>query len=354
MRKTILSLLAGASILWSCGNETPAKKEEKVAKPTKVEELNVYTHRFYDADQELIKRFEEKTGIKVNVKKDKADKLIALLQTEGNKSKADVLVTVDAGRLGYAKELDILQALNSEKLPESIDKKFIDNDNKWVALTQRARVIVFDKDKVNPEKDGLHSFEDLTNPKWKGQINIRSANNIYNQSLVASMIERLGPEKALTWAQGVVANMAREPKGNDRDQVKQVALGKGNLAVVNTYYLGKLLNSKNNLEVEAGKKVKVLFTDQNGQGAHVNISGIGITKHAPNKENAQKFIEFLLSEEAQELYAKSNYEYPVNQNVKPSELLQSWGEFNSENIDFAILAKRNAEAIALMEKAGWK
>lgn len=350
MKKQIIALFAVLGLL-SCGNNQD--KTQKKTEPIITEEVvNVYTHRFYDTDKKLIDIFEKNTGIKVNVKKDKADKLIALLQAEGEKSQADLLVTVDAGRLGYAKKLDLLQPFQSNYIINTIPKSLIDPDHKWVALTQRARVIAYDKEKVNP-KD-LSTYEDLTSEKWKGEINVRSSNNIYNQSLMASMIAHHGEDKATEWAKGIVNNMARPPKGNDRDQVKQIALGEGSLAIINTYYLGKLLSSNNALEVEAGKKVGLFFPNQNTTGTHINVSAIGVTKYAPNKANAQKFIEFLLSPEAQSLYAESNFEYPVNPAVQPSPLLQSWGAFKKDELDLGKLYEFNKSAVSVFETAEWK
>ncbi len=350
MKKYILGLLAIASLAISCTESTSQNTEAPAE--MKQEVVNVYTHRFYDTDQKLFKAFEAKTGIKVNVKKDKADKLIALLQAEGNSSEADLLITVDAGRLGYAKQLDLLQAFSSSKIDAEIPTQFIDKDHTWTALTQRARVIAYDRNKVDPKT--LNDYMGLTANEWKGQINIRSANNIYNQSLLASIIAHHGEEKALEWAKGMVKNMARDPKGNDRDQVKQVALGAGSLAIINTYYLGKLLDSSNEMEANAGKSVALHFPNQDSYGTHINVSGAGITKYAPNKANAEKLMEYLLSEEAQKEYAESNYEYPVRPDVEASEMLKSWGTFKSDDLDLEMLSTYNQKAVEIFKLAGWK
>lgn len=350
MKKYLIAFIAIIGLV-SCGNDNN-KNNPTPTEANNDNVVNVYTHRFYDTDKKLIDLFEKKTGIKVNVKKDKADKLIALLQAEGNKSEADLLVTVDAGRLGYAKELDLLQAFHSDYITKTIPQTMIDPENKWVALTQRARVIAYDKEKVKAEE--LSTYADLTSEKWKGQINVRSSNNIYNQSLMASIIAHEGVDKATNWASEIVANMAREPKGNDRDQVKQIALGEGSLAIINTYYLGKLLDSKNALEVDAGKKVGLFFPNQNTTGTHINVSAVGVAKYSPNKENAIKFIEFLLSPEAQKMYAESNHEYPVHPDVKPSELLQSWGNFKKDDLDLGKLYQYNKAAVEAFQVAEWK
>ena len=342
------------AFLWSCGGATTqtenAAKEE--VKEKKQEVVNVYSHRFYDADKELFKRFEEATGIVVNVKKDKDDKLIQLLQTEGENTQADVLVTVDAGRLYYASELDLLQSVTSEKLEQNVPAGSRESDGYWYGLTKRARVIAYSNERVQPGQ--LSTYEALTNEEWKGKISIRSSSNIYNQSLLASMIAHHGEEKALEWAKGMVDNMWQEPKGNDRDQVKNVALGKADVAVINTYYMGKLLNSSNELEKEAAAKVSLFFPNQEDRGTHINVSGAGVVKHAKNKENAIKLLEFLTSIEAQKVYAESNYEYPVNPNVEPSELLKSWGDFKMDELNLKQLGTENSTAVKVFNEAGWK
>ena len=327
--------------------ESSKAKEEKQGG-----EINVYSHRHYDSDKALFKKFTEQTGIKVNVVKASADELINKLEIEGENSPADVLITVDAGRLYRAKEKGLFQSVESKTLSESIPAKFRDKDSQWFGLTYRARVIVYNKDKIKPEQ--LSSYEDLADPKWKGKVLIRSSNNIYNQSLMASVIGAAGDDKAKTWAKGVVANFARSPKGNDRDQVKAIKAGIGDVAVVNTYYIGKLLNSKKEDEVNAGKSVGIFFPNQKDRGAHINISGIGVTKHAPNKANAVKFIEFLANEDSQKVFAQSNYEYPVKEGVAWAELLTSWGKFKTDDIDLSLLGKNNKKAVVTFDEVGWK
>jgi len=351
MKKSVFAILTALTI-WSCGNKESHTTKPDALKKEKENVVNIYTHRFYDTDKQIIDLFEKETGIKVNVKKDKADKLIALLQAEGKKSEADILVTVDAGRLGYAKSLGLLQPFESDYITKTVPAHLIDSENNWVSLTQRARVIAYDKEKVKPED--LSTYEALTEERWKGQINVRSSNNIYNQSLMASIIANTNKEEAVEWASGIVKNMARDPKGNDRDQVKQVALGEGSLAIINTYYLGKLINSSNQLEAEAGKSVGLFFPNQNTTGTHINVSGAGITKYAPNKDNATKFIEFLLSPTAQKMYAKSNYEYPVHPDVEPAELLKSWGDFKKDELSLEKLYLNNQTAKEVFEAANWK
>lgn len=348
--KKIIFILALAITFFAC--KTEQKKEETTKEETTSKVVNVYTHRHYKADQELFALFEKEFGIKVNVVNAKADELMQKMSIEGEQSPADVLITSDAGRLVRAKNKGLLQSISSKILDTVVAPHLKDADNNWFALTKRARIIVYNPEKVTEEQ--LSTYEDLANDKWKKKVLIRSSSNIYNQSLLASLIANLGEEKATEWAKGIVANMARSPKGNDRDQVKAVVAGEGDLAVVNTYYIGKLLNSKNPDEVLAGKAVKIFFPNQNDRGAHINISGAGLAKYAPNKENAVKFIEFLTSEKAQEVFAKANYEYPVNNAVQPSELLQSWGAFKEDNLSLTKLGENNKKAVLVFDNAAWK
>jgi iron(III) transport system substrate-binding protein len=340
MKKIIFILLVSVFLV-SC------KSEQK-----KQEEVNIYTHRHYKADQELFAQFEKESGIKVNVVNASADELIQKMTIEGDQSPADVLITVDAGRLVRAKNKGLLQTANSTFLDKTIPSHLKDTDNTWFALTKRARVIVYNPENVNAED--LSTYEALTEDKWKNKVLIRSSGNIYNQSLLASIIANSGEENAVAWAQGIVANMARSPKGNDRDQVKAVVAGEGDVAVVNTYYIGKLLNSKDPEEVKAGKGIKVFFPNQEGRGTHINVSGAGVAKYAPNKANAIQFIEFLASKPAQEVFAKANYEYPVNGEVAPSDLLTSWGTFKEDTLSLSKLGENNKKAVLVFDNAQWK
>lgn len=352
MMKKVIMIATVLAVAFSCN--TPSKKQDQAAetKPVEKKEVNVYTHRHYKADQELFAAFEKETGIKVNVVNAKADELIQKMTLEGEQSPADVLITVDAGRLVRAKDKGLLQSASSEFLNKTIPTHLKDKDNQWFALTKRARVVVYNPAKV--KKEELTSYEDLVLPKWNKRLLIRSSGNIYNQSLLASIIANDGEEKALEWAKGMVNNMARSPKGNDRDQVKAVVAGEGDIAVVNTYYIGKLLNSKDPEEVKAGEGIQLFFPNQNSRGTHINVSGAGVAKYAPNKANAIKFIEYLASAKAQEVFAKANYEYPVNTAVKPSELLQSWGEFKEDTLSLEALGKNNKKAVLVFDQAEWK
>lgn len=314
--------------------------------------INVYTHRHYESDQELFRKFEAQTGIKVNVINASADELIQKMTLEGRNSPADVLITVDAGRLHRAKESDLLQPIQSKIIDSIVPNYLKDKDNQWFSLTKRARVIAYAKDRVNPED--LSTFEDLVNEKWENKLLIRSSGNIYNQSLLASIIANHGDEAAKEWVAGVVNNMARSPRGNDRDQVKAVAAGEGDLAIVNTYYIGLMAHSNNPEEVNVVESIGIFFPNQETTGTHINVSGAGVAKYAPNKENAVKFIEFLLSEEAQRVFALSNFEYPVNTYVEVSETLLQWGSFKEDTLNLSELGENNKKAVILFDEGGWR
>jgi iron(III) transport system substrate-binding protein len=321
-------------------------------KTEQAQEVNVYTHRHYEADQALFDEFTAETGIKVNVVNASADELIERLATEGAESPADVLITVDAGRLNRAQDRDLLQPVQSELLTSHIAPEFRDPEGYWFGITYRARIIAYAKDRVNPAE--ITSYEDLAKPQFKGKILVRSSDNVYNQSMMASMIAAHGEEKALEWAKGLVANFARDPKGSDRDQVKAVAAGEGDIAILNTYYIGLLLNGESEEERKAGESVGIIFPNQSDRGTHVNVSGVGVTKYAPNKDNAIKLIEFLSSPKAQSTLASINYEYPVHPEVKRAALLDTWGDFKRDPIHLALLGKYNEAAIKIFDQAGWK
>ena len=315
------------------------------------EEVNLYTNRHYDTDEEILNRFTEETGIEVNVLKGDSDQLIERIAREGKNSPADVLITADAGRLHRAKERDILQSVSTETLTQNVPANLRDEDNYWYGLTMRGRVIVYSKDRVDPED--LAGYGDLTSDKWQDKILVRSSENIYNQSLLASLVSIYGEEWAEEWAAGVVDNMARKPQGNDRAQATAVAAGEGDLAIMNTYYLGKMINSDNPAEVEVAENVGIHFPDGEN-GTHINVSGAGVVKNAPNKDNAVKLLEYLSSASAQKFFASANYEYPVNPEVEASELLQSWGDFETQNINLTELGIHNQTAVRIFNRVGWQ
>lgn len=315
-------------------------------------EVNVYSHRHYDSDKELFKKFEDKTGIKVNVVTAKAEELVSKLAIEGENTPADLLITSDIGNLYEAKSRSLLQATNSKILTENIPSHLRDSDNSWFALTKRARIFVYNPAKVDV-KD-LNDYFSITDPKFKGRVITRSSSNSYNKALLASIIANHGEAKALEFSKGLVANFATEPKGGDRDQIRSVAAGDADIAIVNTYYLGVMLNGKDQKDLDVAKSVKIFFPAQKTTGTHVNISGAGVTKYAKNKENAVKLVEFLSSEEAQSIFAEGNHEYPVNVKVKPSATVASWGTFKEDTIELNKIGENNKKAVDIATQGNWK
>lgn len=314
-------------------------------------EVNVYSSRHYDTDKELFKIFEKNTGIEVKVIQAKDDALIKRMESEGANSPADVFITVDAARIERATQKGLFQAIKSDLLTNTIPEKLRDKDNQWFAITKRARIVAIKKDA--DALNTLETYEQLADPKYKGQIMVRSSSNVYNQSLMAGMIAHHGIDYATTWAKGVVANMARDPKGSDRDQAKAVAAGIGSIAIMNTYYVGKLATS-NESDKEVVSKVKIFFPKFENGGTHINISAAGVAKYAKNKENAIKFIEFLASKEAQEIFANGNFEYPIIKDAKIAPLVASWGELEEDNITINDLGRYNKDAVKALDIAGWK
>jgi len=317
-------------------------------------EVNLYSQRHYAVDELQYKNFTELTGIKVNVVKANADELIERLKNEGANSPADLFITVDAGKLYNARESGVLQKIPGDAINENIRTDILDTDGYWAPITYRARVVVYSNERV--VKSDLTTYEDLANPKWKNKLLVRSSSNAYNQALMSSIVANLGSLATESWARGVVSNFARDPKGSDRDQVKAIAAGQGDLAIVNSYYIGLLLASEKEEEINAGKAVSVFFPNQgyDERGSHINISALGLTKNSPNRENAIKLIQYLTSEEAQEVYVNNSYEYPANSLVQPSDIVKAWGEFKIDKLNLNALGEYRPEAIKIFDKAGWK
>jgi len=339
MKSSIFSLIAVAMLFVSCSSQ---------------EEVNVYSARHYDTDQKLYSEFTEATGIEVNLIEGGSDELIERVRSEGINSPADILITVDAGRLWRAEEADILQPFESETLNERVPAEFRHPDGLWVSLSKRVRGLV-----VNPEtvEDYQNlTYEDLADPRFEGRVCVRSSNNIYNQSLVASMIETMGVEATEAWAEGLVNNFARDPQGGDRDQIRAVAAGACDVAISNHYYLAVMITDGDEADQEAASQVEFVFPNQgeDGRGAHINISGAGILKNSPNKEHAVRFLEYLTTPQAQKYFISGNNEYPVNESAEIAEVLQDFVEFKSDAVNVSALGRNNPEAIQLMDRAGWR
>ncbi len=318
------------------------------------QEVNLYSQRHYSVDEMLYENFEKKTGIRVNVVKANADELIERLKNEGDQSPADLFITVDAGKLYKAREAKLLQKIINDSIENNIRNELKDPDGYWVPITYRARILVYSKERVQASE--LSTYEDLANPKWKNRILVRSSSNAYNQALMSSLVASLGVDKTTSWSDGIVSNFARDPKGSDRDQVRAIASGQGDIAIVNSYYLGILLSSENENDVEAGNSVNIFFPNQgeDQRGSHINVSAIGLTATAPNKNNAIRLIEYLTSEEAQSIYVNNSYEYPVNPNVLPSGIVQKWGSFKIDTLNLNSLGRYREDAIKIFDSTGWK
>ncbi|WP_243645777.1 Fe(3+) ABC transporter substrate-binding protein [Reinekea marinisedimentorum] len=315
-------------------------------------DVNVYSSRQEALIKPLLDQFSEQTGIQVNLVTGADDALISRLQLEGDKSPADLLITADAGRLHRAKDAGLFAALQSDAVNELVPANLRDVDDQWVGLTQRARPIFYAKGRVNP--DEIDSYSDLTDSKWAGRICIRSSSNIYNQSLIASMVETEGEASALAFAEGLVANLARPPAGGDTDQLKAAAAGVCDIAVANTYYFGRLMTSDKESDQKVAESLGVIWPNQQGRGTHVNISGIGLTKASKNADEAVQLIEFMLTPEAQTWYSEVNNEYPVVEGIEPSQALQSLGSFKADSVNLTALGENNQRAVELMDQAGWR
>ena len=337
-----VGIILSVSLLFGCAPK-PNDKSQVV---------NIYSARHYESDEQIYEVFEEETGIKVNIVQGKAEELIERIEREGQNTQADLFITVDGGILDTAKSRGILQASGSDIIDRQVPAEYRDADNNWIGIATRARVIVYSKERVDPSD--LSTYEDLTADKWKGKVLSRSSTSLYNQSLLASLIAIDGEAKAEEWAGGMVDNFAREPKGNDRDQAKGIVAGIGDVAIMNTYYIGLMANSSDLEEVKVIGDIGVFFPNQETTGTHLNISGAGVTKHSKNKDNAIKFIEFITDTEAQSIIANMNFEFPVNTDAQMPELLTSWGSFKKQDLDYGKLGQYNKTATELLNKVGWK
>ncbi|MBE0463164.1 MAG: Fe(3+) ABC transporter substrate-binding protein [Halomonadaceae bacterium] len=314
--------------------------------------VNIYSARHYDSDEILYKAFTDETGIEVNVLEGDSDQLMERMQREGIASPADVMLTVDAGRLWRAEQDGLFQSVDSEVLNERLPESMRQPDGLWFGFSQRARVIFYNRENFDPSQ--IESYEDLADSQFEGKLCIRSSNNIYNQSLLASMIEHHGEEGAEEWAQGVVNNLARNPEGGDTDQILGVASGECDLAVANHYYYVRMLHSDTESDREAARKVGVIFPNQDDRGTHVNVGGAGLVANAQNPENGIKFLEFLSSDGAQEILAERNYEFPVVDGIKKDPVLESWGDFKKDDLNINVLGENNPEAIRIFDRVGWR
>ncbi len=337
MKYTILFVFSTLFILISCAKD---------------EVVNIYSSRHYDTDLELYNKFTEVTGIRINLIEGTSDELIERIRNEGINSPADIVITVDAGRLWRAKEAGVLQPHASDYLNEVIPAEMLDPEGYWVGYSQRTRVLIYNNETVSP--GDLKGYWELADDEWEGRLCVRSSNNIYNQSLVASFIESRGEAETEEWAIRLVQNFARPPQGGDTDQIRAAAAGLCDVALANHYYLARLIQSGNEADREVASKVDIYFPASEYGGTHVNISGAGIAANSPNRQNAVRFLEFLATPEAQHIYAVRNNEFPVLDGVEMSEVLQQFGEFDGDPVNVAVYGINNPRAIRLMDRAGWR
>ncbi|MEL6351450.1 MAG: Fe(3+) ABC transporter substrate-binding protein [Cyanobacteria bacterium J06627_28] len=314
-------------------------------------EVNLYSSRHYNTDDALYEKFTELTGIRVNLLEGKADELLARLESEGANSPADVFMTVDAGMLWRADQAGIFAPVTSSVLSSSIPENLRHPEGKWFGFSKRARVIMYNKSAVDPSE--LSTYEDLADERWRGKILIRSSNNIYNQSLVASLIESNGVEATEEWAEAFVQNFARPPEGNDRAQIEAAAAGLGDLAIANTYYLPRYLTDEDPAKQAVFDQMGVFFPNQDGRGAHVNISGAGVVATAPHASEAQQFLEYLSGTEAQGFFAEGNNEYPVVEGAAVASAVEGFGEFKDDSVNVATYGENQTAAVQLMDRVGW-
>ncbi len=318
---------------------------------TQTKQLNLYSSRHYNTDNELYRLFSNQTGIRINLIEGKADELIERIKSEGANSPADVLITADAGRLWRAEQAGIFAPVSSQILSERIPANLRHQNNLWFGFTKRARVIMYNKGLVNPSQ--LSTYENLADPQWQGKFIVRSSSNIYNQSLVAGLIEIHGEQKTEAWCRGLVNNFARSPEGNDTAQIKAVAAGLADLTVANSYYLPRMAKGRNKTAIF--DRIGVFFPNQSDRGTHVNVSGGGMVKTAPNPSAAVAFLEFLAGDKAQTFYAQGNSEYPVVAGVTVDPILAGFGSFKEDiTTNVNAYGANSAKAVQIMDRAGWK
>jgi len=347
MRTNVIFSVAMAALVAACGQNgstTPDKADAGV--------VNLYTARHYDADKAVHARFTEVTGIRVNTIEGNADQLIARMTSEGAASPADLFVTADAGALWRAQNANLLQPTTSRALNAAIPANLRDPEGRWFGLSRRARIVAYDSTRVQPAD--VDTYEEIASPRFRGRLCVRSADHVYNLSLVGALIEAWGPAKTAQWTRGIVANMARPPEGGDRDQIRAVNAGVCEIALTNSYYYIRMASGEDAADLEVTTKVKLAFPSLDGQGSHVNISGGGVAANAPNRANAVRLLEFLATPEAQTMVSAGNNEYPASPNVPAPPPTDAYADFTAHPMSVATYGLRQAEAQSLMSAAGWR
>ena len=339
--------LAGTVTLAACG--TGAGDDASTADAG---EVNLYTARHYDSDLELYERFTRETGITINRIEGNADQLIARMRSEGERSPADLFITADAGALWRAQQAGLFQPIESSVLSEGIPSNLREPGGNWYGFARRARVVAYNPESV--QADEVDTYEELASPRFRDRLCVRSSDNIYNLSLVGALIEAWGEERAEQWARGIVANMARQPEGGDRDQIRAVGAGICDVAITNSYYFIRMENGEDAADREIAGKLRLGFPSLDGQGSHVNISGGGVAANAPNRENAVRLLEFFASSDAQQHFSRNNNEFPASPEVPAPAPVDRYADFDAHPMPVADFAGRQPLAQAIMSRAGWR
>lgn len=316
------------------------------ASPVFAQDLTIYSSRAEQLLQPVITKYKEQTGVNINLISDKDAPIMERMRAEGKNSPADILITVDGGNLWQASQMGLLQPIESTVLTENIPAHLRAENNEWFGLSVRERTIFYNTDKVKPEE--LSTYKDLADPKWKGKLCLRTSKKVYNQSLVAMLITEFGAEQTEAIVKGWVNNLATQPFADDTSLLEAIAAGQCEVGIANTYYFGRLVATKPNIPVT------MFWADQDGSGTHVNVSGAGIAKYSKNKEEAQKFLEWLSSDQAQNLFTDLNHESPANDKVAPSDVVAKWGEHKTNLINVSNAGSKQKEAVILMDRAGYK
>jgi iron(III) transport system substrate-binding protein len=342
--KQVFLALAGFAALSGCsGNEGGGDASQVV---------NLYTARHYDSDQALYDRFTQETGIRVNLMEGSPDELVARMTSEGSNSPADLFIAADAGALWRAQQAGLFQPVTSASLDQLIPANLREPGGNWYGFTRRARIVAYDAAKVRPEE--IDDYAKLAAPRFRGKVCVRSSDSVYNLSLVGALIEAWGVERAGEWVRGIVANMARPPEGGDRDQIRAVGAGVCEVALTNSYYYIRMASSDDAADRQVTANVKLGFPSLDSQGAHVNISGGGVAKNAPNRENAIRLLEFFASADSQRHISANNNEYPASPDVAAPAPVDAYADFTAHPMDVAAFAARQPEAQSLMSAAGWR
>ena len=344
-RLSLIAAVAGAAALAACGQNNQAAESGSG-------EVNLYTARHYDADLALYERFTEETGIRVNRIEGNADQLIARMQSEGANSPADVFVTADAGALWRAQNAGLFQAANSETLNEAIPENLRASGGEWFGFSRRARVVAYNSETVSP--DEIDTYEELASPRFRGRLCVRSGDNVYNLSLVGALIEAWGVDKTRDWVEGIVANMARQPEGGARDQIRAIAADVCDIALTNSYYYIRMASGDDEGDRALTETVKLGFPSLDGQGSHVNVSGGGVAANAPNRENAVRLLELLASAHSQTLVSQYNIEFQASPDVPAPAPVDAWADFDAHPMPVSSYGPNQAQAQSLMSEAGWR